>query len=475
MRKAAYAVVLSALMLVSFFAGRHFTHKDATGGASARRVLYWVDPMHPSYKSDKPGIAPDCGMDLEPVYADSGAKPMSASLTSGSMPAGTVRIDPEKQQVIGLQTVEVEKSSGSRSMRILGRVTADDTRVFRINAGVAGWLRETFDSSIGSQVKKDQRLATFYSPEFLTLEQGYLVATERLTSTGKQPAAGTQTTAVRLRNLGMSDVQIEKLGETKQLPENVEIVAPADGFIIARNVSPGQRFDVGAEFYRIADLSHVWVVADVFESDAQQFRPGTVATITLPHAGRTLSARVSDVLPQYDPATRTMKLRLEADNPGFDLRPDMFVDVGLPVAIPAGMSVPADAVIDSGERKRVFVDRGNGYFEPREVEISWRFNDRVGIVKGLHPGERVVSAGTFLVDSESRLKTVSSLTPDSSAQSAPMESAPEDNPMPGKHPMKRDRVPAEPVKEPVCDNCKQDTVKLQDSDMASTHRAAGHD
>ena len=211
MRKAAYAVVLSALMLVSFFAGRHFTHKDATGGASTRRVLYWVDPMHPSYKSDKPGIAPDCGMDLEPVYADSGAKPMPASLISDSMPAGTVRIDPEKQHVIGLQTVEVEKSSGSRSMRILGRVTADDTRVFRINAGVAGWLRETFDSSIGSQVKKDQRLATFYSPEFLTLEQGYLVATERLTSTGKQPAAGTQTTAVRLRNLGRSDVQIEKL------------------------------------------------------------------------------------------------------------------------------------------------------------------------------------------------------------------------------------------------------------------------
>ncbi len=478
MRKAAFGVVLSALMLVSFFAGRHYTHSEGESGKSARRVLYWVDPMHPAYKSDKPGIAPDCGMDLEPVYADSVAKPVAASLAMDAMPTGTVRIDPDKQQVIGIQSVPVEKSAGTRDLRILGRVTADDTRVYRVNAGVNGWLRETFDGSVGSQVKKDQRLATFYSPDFVALEQGYLVATERMTAMVKQQTApGTQTTAARLRNLGMSDVQIKTLGETRQMPENIDVVAPADGFIIARNVSPGQRFDMGAEFYRIADLRHIWILADVFENDAQRFRPGTVATITLPHDGKTLHARVSDVLPQYDPATRTMKLRLEADNPGYELRPDMFVDVSLPVPVPAGLSVPADAVIDSGEKKRVFVDKGNGYFEPRDVETAWRFNDRVGIVKGLNPGERVVSAGTFLVDSESRLKTIASGIPDSSTHSANQAPTAQEAPkqMP---PMKREHVPAEPMKDQGCagDNgCKQDTVKLQAPDMASNRRAAGHD
>ena len=463
-------------MVVSFLAGRHYTHKNPSSAiGSDHRVLYWVDPMHPAYKSDKPGIAPDCGMDLEPVYADSAAKPVAASFSLDTMPLGTVRIDPDKQQVIGIQSVEVEKTTGSRDLRILGRVAADDTRVYRVNAGVAGWLRETFDSSTGSQVRKDQRLATFYSPEFVALEQGYLVATERMTAMVKQQAApGTQTSAARLRNLGMSDVQIKTLGETRQMPENIDIVAPADGFIIARNVSPGQRFDSGTEFYRIADLRHVWIMADVFESDAQRFKPGTIATITLPHEGKTLRARVSDVLPQYDPTTRTMKLRLEADNPGYELRPDMFVDVGLPVPVPAGLSVPADSVIDSGVKKRVFVDRGNGYFEPREVETAWRFNDRIGIAKGLNPGERVVSAGTFLVDSESRLKTVAAPVPDAPAATPPVRQAP----MPETHPMKRNRAPAEPMKAPDCGNdngCKQDTVKLQTPDMASTPRAVGHD
>ncbi len=170
-----------------------------------------------------------------------------------------------------------------------------------------------------------------------------------------------------------------------------------------------------------------------------------------------------------------MKLRLEADNPGYELRPDMFVDVSLPVPVPAGLSVPADSVIDSGQKKRVFVDKGNGYFEPREVETAWRFNDRVGIVKGLNPGERVVSAGTFLVDSESRLKTIASGIPEHTTN-AEAPSTPE---MPKQmHPMKREHAPAEPMKDQGCsgDNgCKQDTVKLQAPAMASDRRAAGHD
>ena len=146
------------------------------------------------------------------------------------------------------------------------------------------------------------------------------------------------------------------------------------------------------EFYRIADLSRVWIQADVFGSEAQNIHPGTIARVTLSDRGKTFSARVSNVLPQVDPATRTLKLRLEADNPGFALRPDMYVDVELPAPMPTGLTVPQDAVIDSGREQRVFVETKSGVFEPRPVETGWRSGDRVEIVHGLAEGERVVAS-----------------------------------------------------------------------------------
>ena len=422
MKKLMYAVVLVAVMFAAYFAGGH-EMRGTTSAAGPRRVLYYVDPMHPAYKSDKPGIAPDCGMQLEPVYADgSGA---GATGTDASMPAGTVNIDSSRQQLAGVRTAAAERVSGTRTVRILGKVAADDRLVYRINAGVEGWIRATYDASVGSHVKKDEKLATYYSPDFVAQINGYLVATDRLTVSVKESGRGVEAAAARLRNLGMSDLQIKELGETRQLPENIYLVSPADGFIVARNLSPGLRFERGAEFYRIADLSHVWIMADVFENEARYYRPGMVATITAPQLGKTVRARVSEVLPQFDPATRTLKVRLEAENPGFALRPDMFVDVDLPVNLPSGVSIPVDALIDSGRTRRVFVDRGNGYFEPRQVETGVRFEDRVVIARGLKEGERVVVSGTFLVDSESRLKTVAAgMRPQPEPAAAPSGDAP---------------------------------------------------
>jgi membrane fusion protein, copper/silver efflux system len=402
MRKTIYAAVLVLVMVASYFAGRH-EKSGVVAAAGPHRILYYVDPMHPAYKSDKPGIAPDCGMQLEPVYADaSGGNDSGAA----AMPPGTVKIDSDRQQLAGVRVASAQKVSGTRTVRILGKVAADDRLVYRINSGVDGWVRETFDASIGSHVKKDEKLATYYSPDFVAQINSYLVATDRLTVSVKESGRGVEAAAVRLRNLGMSDLQIKELGETRQTPESVFAVSPADGFIIARNISSGQRFERGAEFYRIADISRVWIMADVFENEARYYHPGMVATVTAPQLGKTIRARVSEVLPQFDPVSRTMKVRLEAQNPGFMLRPDMFVDIELPVNVPVGVSVPVDALIDSGRTKRIFVDRGNGFFEPREVETGARFDDRVVIAKGLQEGERVVVAGTFLVDSESRLKTV---------------------------------------------------------------------
>jgi Cu(I)/Ag(I) efflux system membrane fusion protein len=386
-------------------------------GTSTRHVLYWVDPMHPDYKSDHPGTAPDCGMSLEPVYAEPVA---SAVVPASPLPPGTVGIDPEKQQLFGIRVTAVEKTSAKGNVRVLGRVAPEDTRVYKVDSGTDGFVRETYNDSVGEFVKKDQKLATSYVGDTLAIASGFLAATAGVQGTerkdgsrtlpfpgavSKQGVSSIQGYTDRLRNLGMSDEQIKQMSENRQLPETVDVVAPVDGFVLSRNITPGQHFDRSMEFYRIADLTRVWIVADIFGTEAHSLRPGTIARVTLSDGGKTFTARVTNFLPQVDPATRTLKLRLEAENPDFALRPDMFVDVELPVAEPAGLAIPVDALIDSGREQRVFVERAKGVFEPREVRVGWRSGDRVEIVHGLAEGERVVTAGTFLVDSESRLKS----------------------------------------------------------------------
>jgi len=417
MKKTIRAVAVALLMIVSYAAGRRHTRQNATPNPNSRRVLYWVDPMHPDYKSDHPGIAPDCGMPLEPVYAEPGT---SLTASEAPLPDGAVGIDLDKQQLFGIRVATVQKSSGSEKIRVLGRVVPEDTRVYRITAGSDGFIRDTFNDSIGELVKKDQKLASSYVGETLGIASGFLAAAAGVPgavgkdgsrtmpypgAVNKQGVSSLQGYADRLRNLGISDAQIKQMAESHQLPETVEIVSPADGFILARNITPGQHFDRSMEFYRIADLSKVWIVAEIFGSEVQDFRAGTLARVTLPDQGKTFSARVSNTLPQVDPVTRTLKLRLEADNPGFALRPDMFVNVELPVRVPPGLTVPLDALIDSGCEQRVFVERSKGMFERRQVETGRRLSDRVAILRGLVEGERVVAAGTFLVDSERRLRS----------------------------------------------------------------------
>jgi RND family efflux transporter MFP subunit len=405
--KSVRAILLFALLLVSFGAGAWYNQHAAKQkvSSSERKILYYVDPMHPAYKSDKPGIAPDCGMALEPVYADAGGDP-----ATDHMPAGTVNLNLEQQQLIGVRVGDVRTDPSMRKLRVLGRVAADEARIYRLNAAADGNIEDTSDKSTGSQVKKNERLATFFTADLLTSVGAYLNVSSRLPNrselvTESELRKRSMTVAGnRLRTLGMSELQLRELDETQQLTDTIKILSPADGFILARSVSPGQHVEKGAEFYRIADLSQIWILADVFGEEAKYLRPGTVAMITLPNQGKTLQARVSNVLPQFDPTTRTMKLRLETENPGFVLRPGMFVDVELPVPVPAGLSIPTDALLDSGLKKRVFIDRGNGYFVPREVETGWQFGDRVQIVNGLSTDDRIVVSGTFLLDSESRLK-----------------------------------------------------------------------
>jgi membrane fusion protein, copper/silver efflux system len=337
-------------------------------------------------------------------------------MDDSSLPPGTVRITPDKQQMIGVRTGVVEKAAVEHFIRTLGRVAPDEKRVYRLVAGTDGWIRETYSNDTGTFVKKDERLASFYNPLFRTTQINYLSVLgsspdERYDAGRRQALAPSQLATVNIKtyvdaleSLGMSEQQIKELASTRQVTDNVFIVAPATGFILARNVSPGQRFDKGFEWYRLADLSRVWILADLFPIDGADPMPGMRARVKLPDQKREFHGTVAKVLPQFDPNSRTLKVRLELDNPGYVLRPDMFVDVEFPVTLPPALTVPVDAVLDSGLRKSVFVDRGNGFFEPREVETGWRHGNRVEITKGLEEGERIVISGNFLIDSESRLE-----------------------------------------------------------------------
>jgi RND family efflux transporter MFP subunit len=338
----------------------------------------------------------------------------NTGIDSSSPTPVTVSVSSEKQQLIGVKVATVEKAPWTPTLRVLGRVAPDENRIYRIISATDGWVKKILPVTTGSLVKEDELLATFFSPEFFSGIKAYLFglrSLDRFEASRKETKEQIEQTGANienyrnaLRNLGMTEHQLDEIMRTRQGADNIEVRAPAAGFILARNLSPGQRFEKGTELFRIADLSKVWILADMFENEAQYLPHGKSAKVSLPHQKKIFQAKVSGVLPQFDEATRTLKVRLEADNLDYTLRPNMFVDVELPLRVPPAIAIPADAVLDSGLKKTVFVDHGKGIFEPREVETGWRIGNRVEIIKGLKPGEQIVLSGNFLIDSETRLE-----------------------------------------------------------------------
>lgn len=457
MRALKFLVVVVAI--AAAFAGgyvvraRKAAELSTTSGPKERKVLYWVDPMHPAYKSDKPGIAPDCGMALEPVYADEGASPVAGSdtrkvlyyrdpkdpnytaTTAGlnpetgntlepvyaetaapaAPPAGAVRIPVERQQLAGVKYATVESTDVGRALRTVGKVGYDETRLQHVHPRVDGWIEQVFADFTGELVKKGQPMLSVYSPEMLASQEELLLARRArdtmqnnpLASASQQGESLFQAARRRLQLWNLTDAQIDQVLDTGKPIRNVTLFAPASGFVLERNAFPNQRVTADTDLYTIADLSRVWVMADVYEADLAAIRNGAPARIVLPYGASTkaIAARVNYVQPAVDPTTRTLKLRLEADNPGMRLRPEMFVDVEFDVKGSRRLTVPADAVLNSGERQVVFVDLGDGYLLPKNVETAERIGDRIVVTSGLTEGERVVASGTFLVDAESQLKS----------------------------------------------------------------------
>ncbi|MFB3826315.1 MAG: efflux RND transporter periplasmic adaptor subunit [Bryobacteraceae bacterium] len=448
------SIFVLILLAAAFLGG--YLYKGRTGSAppaGGRKILYYVDPMHPAYKSDKPGIAPDCGMKLEPVYADGGpaeaaAKPKGKILyyrdphqpeyKSGkpglnpetgndlepvyendpsNFAPGTIQISARKQQLIGVKYGVAERSGGARTIRSVGKVAYDETRISHVHTKFEGWVDKVFVDFTGKLVEKGQPLMTIYSPELLASQQELLLAGKARQLMEHSALAGAiehsdslyEAARRRLELFDLTDAQIKQVLLTGKPVKNITVYAPVTGYVLERKAYPQVKVMPEMDLYTLADLSQVWIMADVFESEIANIHVGQPARVTLSYTpGKALSARVSYIQPQVDPMTRTLKVRLEVSNPGMALKPDTFVNVEFAVERPVQVTVPVEAVLDTGDRKTVFVDRGNGYFEPRRVETGEEGGGRIAILSGLKPGERVVTSGNFLIDSESQLKAAAS-------------------------------------------------------------------
>jgi RND family efflux transporter MFP subunit len=393
--------------------GCHSHHDAPRETGEQSRVLYYVDPMHPAYRSNKPGKAPDCGMELTPVYAqDNHGNNFVAAANQ------TLHLTPGQEQAIRLETETVSVSSTPDVLHTVGRVAPDEASTYRVSAGADGWVRQVFSDRTGMRVNKGEPLAAFYSKDISAPQQAYLYALEsweRLKQSNSPPgdslpAAAQQLATARdnLAFLGMDKSQLEQLGRTRRELSDVNLTAPANGYVLERHVSVGQRFAKGDLLYRIADLQHVWIMADVYSGDAPLLGSVTRAHVRV-EGMAPLEAHIANALPEFDPLGRVGVLRIEVKNPTGAMAPllvpGMLVNVDLDRSERSAMTVHSDAVIDSGSEKRVFVVLGNGEYELRPVETGLEQGDRVEIRSGLAPGDRVVTSGAFLLDSESRMRT----------------------------------------------------------------------
>jgi RND family efflux transporter MFP subunit len=384
-------------------------NSSAAAPATSGKVLYYTDPRDANYRADAPGVNPETGNDLVPVY-----EPDSASMAPGSMPPGTVQISPEKQQLIGVVLGHPAYTQAQEAVRAAGKVTLDERRVSRVSPKISGWIEKVYADFTGDLVKQGQPLVTIYSPELLASQREYLLAlraSETMAKSSLSDARGHQQTMLeaarrRLELFDLTNEQIAELERTRQPVKSVTLYAPASGYVLERNAFPNQRAMPESSLYTLADLSRVWVMAEVFEYEAPNIRPGQAVTLSFPYAPeRAFRGRVAYIQPGLDPSTRTLQVRIEAPNPGLQLKPDMYLDVSFEQHSGRMLAVPVTAVLDTGRRQTVFVHRGNGFMEPRTVRVGRRFGDQVQILEGLTERDEIVLSGNFLIDSESQLQT----------------------------------------------------------------------
>ncbi|OGW18844.1 MAG: hypothetical protein A2072_01770 [Nitrospirae bacterium GWC1_57_7] len=320
----------------------------------------------------------------------------------------------DKVQLIGVRTAPAVSRSLAKQIRTVGKVDVDETRLAYVNTKISGWVTKLYVDYTGKQVVKGEPLLLIYSPDLVSAQEEYLLALRTRSSMAMPPelkeVEASQDTLLESsrRRLLLWDItpgQIEELEKTGKPRTEMTILAPIDGIVLEKMVIDGAYITSGMNLYKIADLSRVWILADVYEYEVPLVRRGQQARIDLPYlAGRRLTATVSFVHPTLDPVTRTVRVRLEVENPGLMIKPEMFVNVEIAVSAGMRLSIPIEAVIDSGTRKIVYVEKKPGVYEMREVTLGSRGEQYVEVLRGIRKNERVVTSGNFLIDSESQLR-----------------------------------------------------------------------
>jgi len=425
-RAISWRVLIALCLVCSLAAGAlgyflALRHGNVTSRGQLGAAEMYQCPMHPTIIQDHPGDCPICGMKLVRVETPApvgtpGPNVAHETEAARAAPAvsgfSTVDIDPSRQQLIGLRTAEVTRAKVGGTRRTVGRVVVDETRVYRINLKVAGFVERIYVDFIGKSVNRGAPLFTLYSPELLIAQDEFLLALQNRglvqDVTGVPSGDGETLVNAARRKLELWDVPaktIDQIAQTRQSIRTITFHSPVKGVVTKKDVVQGMRLDAGAMPYEVVDLSHVWVVADVYESELRFVKQGMPATLTLnAFPNRVFRGKTAFIDPMLNPMTRTVEVRIAFPNPNGELKPQMFGEVVLDSSPRDVLAIPQDAVIHSGTRHLVFVAIGNGRFEPREVRLGESDGDRVEVVTGLAAGERVVTRANFLIDSESRLR-----------------------------------------------------------------------
>ncbi len=395
-----------------------------------RQILFYRNPMNPSISSPTPA-KDEMGMDYVAVYKDSiqsppdeegTVKPASTQdNTDSSNPSpaiivdlATIQVGEEALRLSGVQTsVARHETDIKRTVRTVGIVVADETRVRHIHTKIAGWIESMTTNFTGQIVEMDQPLLSFYSPELLATQEEFLAARKAMinftgSSNPEIKSLGQGLLQAARRRLELFDVpqsfiaELEKTGTVQRL---VTINAPVSGFVTAKGIVEGQQVEPGLELFTITDLSQVWIFADLYEYEAGAVQVGQEATLSLSYeAGRKFTGKVANIAPYLSPESRTLKVRFDFPNPDLKLKPQMYADVTLTLAQADGVTIPDSALLDTGVRQVVFVETSPGTFEPRTVRVGVRGDGKAQIVAGINAGEKVVIKANFLLDSESRLR-----------------------------------------------------------------------
>ncbi len=374
---------------------------ETAPGAEDGEFAYWTCTMHPSVRESHPGKCPICGMDLVPVK-----KSASPDTTGTDL---SFSVSAEKQRLAGVTFATVERKPIDKVIRAYGRVTYDETRLAVVNLRVSGWIEKLFVDFTGQPVGKGAPLFSLYSPDLVSAQSEYLLARKTAMSTGSlsKDEDLVRTARERLRLWQLSDEQIRQLEERGTPETRVVIGSPASGFVVEKMALEGMRVEPGMTLYKIADLSTVWVQAEIYEYDLPLVHVGQHATISFAGPDRSvIEGKVAYIDPVLQAETRAARVRIELANPKGRLKPDMYADVALHADLGARLVIPETAVLRTGERQIVFVNRGDGAFELRFVKLGVRGEGEYEVSDGLEEGEHVVSSANFLIDAESNVQGV---------------------------------------------------------------------